>query len=73
MLMHQIWHRLNVAHETMYKKKKATAKKCIHKTVTGEKAKIRTWYVHFPLICAGLLPSEDTSYWVSNWLDTCCQ
>ena len=27
---------------------------------------IRTWYVHFPLMCVGLLPSEDTSYWVFN-------
>ena len=26
---------------------------------------VRTWYVHFPLMCVGLLPSEDTSYWVS--------
>ena len=22
----------------------------------------RTWYVHFLLMCVGLLPSEDTSY-----------
>ena len=25
----------------------------------------RTWYLHFPLMCIGLLPSEDTSHWVS--------
>ena len=29
------------------------------------KTSIRTWYVHFSLMCVGLLPSEDTSYWVS--------
>ena len=31
---------------------------CEDREVNG----IRTWYVHLPLMCVGLLPSEDTTY-----------